>query len=86
MLPAGGRKKAASALTGRALAHARIIAKGWRIRDVLRLVRRCGGKPSQWVKKSGPPFDIADEQFEYHWYECPGVGKVELKRKRIAQP
>ena len=65
------------------LAHARIIAKGKRIRDVHRLVARYGGRPSQWVKKSSPSFEIAGQHFEYHWYECPGIGKVELKRIQV---
>lgn len=65
------------------LAEARVIAKGKRIRDVGHLVARYGGRPSKWVKKSGPCFEIAGEHFEYHWYEHPGIGKVELKRKRV---
>lgn len=65
------------------LAQARIIAKGKRIRDVRHLVAMYGGRPSKWVKKSGPRFEIAGEHFEYHWYEHPGIGKVELKRKRV---
>ena len=66
------------------LAQARVIAKGKRIRDVERLVERYGGRPSKWVKKSSPRFDIAGEHFEYHWYEHPGVGKVEVKRKQVS--
>jgi hypothetical protein len=55
----------------RFLAQARVIAKGTRIRGVHRLVARYGGRPSKWVKK--------------HWYEHPGIGKVELKQKQINQ-
>jgi len=40
----------------------------------------------QWVKKSSAPFEIGAQQFEYHWYEHPGIGKVELKRKQVNQP
>jgi len=65
------------------VAQSRVIAKGRRIRDVRRLVERYGGKPAGWVKKSSPRFDVDSEQYEYHWYEHPGIGRVEVKRKRI---
>jgi hypothetical protein len=65
------------------LAQSRVIAKGERIRDVQRLVTTYGGRPSKWVKKSSPRLVIADHQYEYHWYEHPGIGRVELKRKRV---
>jgi hypothetical protein len=68
------------------LAQARVIARGKRIRDVRRLVVRYGGRESAWMKKSSPTFEIGGEHFEYHWYEHPGIGKVELKRKRVDQP
>ncbi|MBI3698620.1 MAG: hypothetical protein HY238_27750 [Acidobacteria bacterium] len=74
-----------STLSRRTLAQARVIAKGKRIRDVRRLVARYGGRPSQWVKKGSPPFEVAGQHFEYHWYEHPGIGKVELKRKQVNQ-
>ncbi len=76
---------AISTLTRRMLARARVIAKGRRIRDVNRLIARYGGRPSKWVKKSSPRFELAGEHFEYHWYEHPGMGKVEIKRKRVDQ-
>jgi hypothetical protein len=41
-----------------------------------------GGKASGWVKKSSPRFEITGHQYEYHWYEHPNVGRVEIKRKR----
>ena len=72
-------------LTRRMLAQARVIAKGRRIRDVRRLLASYGGRPSKWVKKSSPRFDVKGEYFEYHWYECPGIGKVEMKRKQVKQ-
>ena len=65
------------------IAQSRVIAKGKRIRDIRRLVETYGGKPSKWVKKSGPRFAIGGRQYEYHWYERPGIGRVELKRKRV---
>jgi hypothetical protein len=77
-------------LPTRLLAQARVIAKGNRIRDVHRLVRRYGGRASKWVKKSSPQVEIAGDQFEYHqfeyhWYEHPGLGRFELKRKLVRQ-
>jgi hypothetical protein len=68
------------------LAQARVIAKGKRIRDVGRLLASYGGKASNWVKKSSPVFEIEGHRFEYHWYEHPGIGKVELKRKQVDRP
>ena len=35
------------------------------------------------MKKSSPPFEIKGERVEYHWYEHPGIGKVEMKRKQV---
>jgi hypothetical protein len=75
-----------SKLSGRILAQARVIAKGKRIRDVARLVRLYGGRESNWTKKSSPVFELEGEDFEYHWYEHTGIGKVELKRKRVNRP
>ena len=65
------------------LAQARVIAKGRRIRDVQRLVRTYGGVPAEWVKKSSPLFEIAGHQYEYHWYEHPSIGRVEIKQKQV---
>jgi len=67
------------------LAQSRVIAKGEWIRDFRRLVATYGGEPSKWVKKSSAPFEIKGEHFEYHWYEHPGIGKVEMKRKQVKQ-
>lgn len=67
------------------ISQARVIAKGKRIRDVQRLVTTYGGKPSQWVKKSSPLFEIAGQQYEYHWYEHSGIGRMELKRKQVKE-
>jgi hypothetical protein len=65
------------------LAQSRVIAKGTRIRDVDRLVRTHGGKPARWVKKASPSFEMASRTYEYHWYECRGIGRVEVKRKQV---
>jgi hypothetical protein len=71
-------------LTPRMIAQSRVIAKGRRIRDVRRLMATYGGQASRWVKKSGPSFEVDGRVFEYHWYEHPDVGRVELKRKEVA--
>ncbi len=63
--------------------QSRVIAKGNRIRDVQRLVDKYGGRKSKWTKKSSPRFEIAGHLYEYHWYEHPGIGRIELKRKRV---
>jgi len=65
------------------LTQSRVIERGKRIRDVRRLVRSHGGKPSGWVKKAGPSFTMAGRTYEYHWYECRGIGRVEVKRKQV---
>ena len=77
------RARTIEQLTPRMLAQSRVIAKGNRIRDVQRLVTTYGGKRSIWVKKSSPAFAAGRHYYEYHWYEHPGIGRVELKRKRV---
>ena len=67
------------------LAQSRVIAKGKQIRDVRRLVMQYGGRASKWVKKSSLRFEMAGDYFEYHWYEYPGIGRVELKRKQVSK-
>lgn len=71
-------------LTKAMVSQSRVIAKGLRIRDVRRLVREYGGRISRWVKKSSPPVQAETATFEYHWYEHPGIGRVEVKRMRIS--
>ena len=53
------------------------------LRDVQRLVETYGGKRATWVKKSSPRFELGRHHYEYHWYEHPGIGRVELKQKRV---
>lgn len=65
------------------ISQSRVIAKGNRIRDVKRLVDTYGGRKSKWVKKSSPRFEIGKNQYEYHWYEHFGIGRVELTLKQI---
>ena len=73
----------ATELTPRMLAQSRVIAKGNRIRDVQRLVADYGGRSSQWVKKSSPRFEINGLEYEYHWVEHAGIGRIEVKRKQV---
>lgn len=72
-------------LTPKLLAQSRVVAKGNRIRDVQRLVMTYGGKTASWVKKSTPMIELEQEIIEYHWYEHPRIGRVEVKRKVIQQ-
>jgi hypothetical protein len=65
------------------ISQSRLIAKGQRIRDVERLVSIYGGRASQWVKKSSPRLEDNEGIYEIHWYEHPGIGRVELKRKQV---
>jgi hypothetical protein len=65
------------------ISQSRVIAKGQRIRDVERLVGTYGGRASQWVKKSSPRLEDDEGLYEIHWYEHPGIGRVELKRKQV---
>jgi len=60
-----------------------VIAKGRRIRDIERLLRERGGKPSMWTKKCSPAVEIDGDLFEYHWYEHHGIGRFEMKRKKV---
>ena len=65
-------------------AKSRIIAKGRRIGDINRLVKDYGGNASKWVKKSSDQFEEKGEYFEYHWYEHHGIGRFEIKKKRVS--
>jgi hypothetical protein len=65
------------------LSQSRIIAKGRRIRDVERLVVTYGGRASRWIKKSSPRLEDNEGPYELHWYEHPGIGLVEVKRKQV---
>lgn len=71
-------------LTQQMISQSRVIAKGKRIRDVQRLVNSYGGIKSKWVKKSSPAFEIAGHFYEYHWYEHRGLGRFEIKRKKVS--
>jgi len=67
------------------ISESRVIARGNRIRDVQRLVDMYGGQKSKWKKKSSPRFDAGNHQYEYHWYEHPGIGRVDLKLKQVSE-
>ena len=60
-----------------------MIAKGRRIRALEKLLREHGGKPSMWTKKSSPAVEIDGDLFEYHWYEHHGIGRFEIKKKKV---
>ena len=77
------RKEHVSGLTKELIARSRVIAKGRRIRDLKRLVVNYGGKPSTWTKKSIPGIDIDGILHEYHWYEHHGIGRFEIKLKKV---
>ena len=68
------------------LAQSRVIAKGRRIRDLNRLLETYGGTRSKWLKKSSPTIEVSGDFFEYHWYEHPGIGRVEEKRVKVIRP
>ena len=60
------------------------IARGRRIREVMRLVQTYGGQASRWSKRKGPRQVVDGVTYEYHWYEHHGLGRVEFKLKRIS--
>ena len=71
------------ALTPEMISKSRVIARGRRIRDLKRLLDSYGGVASQWLKKSSPPVEIEGEHYEYHWYEHHGIGRFEIKLKKV---
>lgn len=83
----GAKIKEQSYVTG-----IKAIAEGEKIRDVQRLVRehKINGsqesKAKDWAKMRGTATLVTKdgeyENCEVHWYQCPGVGKVEFKVKR----
>lgn len=36
-----------------------------------------------WTKKSSPVVEIGGGKYEYHWYEHHGLGKFEVKKKKV---
>lgn len=70
-------------LTEELIAQSRVIARGRRIRDLERLLKKYGGIPSMWTKKSSPTVEIGRERYEYHWYEHQGIGRFEVKKKKV---
>jgi hypothetical protein len=70
-------------LTNELIARSRVIAKGRGIRDLKRLLQDYGGKSSMWTKKSSPPVEIDGDVYEYHWYEHHGIGRFEVKIKKV---
>jgi hypothetical protein len=70
-------------LTKELIARSRVIAKGRGIRDLKRLVHDYGGESSMWTKKSSPRVEMGGEVYEYHWYEHHGIGRFEIKIKKV---
>lgn len=62
-----------------------VIARRFSIRDLERLRREHGGR--DWRKLKGVArVELVDGSVrlaELHWYECHGVGKREIKIKRL---
>ena len=36
-----------------------------------------------WTKRSSPAVEIDGDLYEYHWYEHHGIGRFEIKRKKV---
>jgi hypothetical protein len=36
-----------------------------------------------WTKKSSPTVEIDGDLYEFHWYEHHGIGRFEIKRKKV---
>jgi hypothetical protein len=70
-------------LTRDLIERSRVIAKGRKIRDLKRLIKDYGGNSSLWTKKSSPQFEFGGEKYEYHWYEHHGIGRFEIKKKKV---
>lgn len=64
-----------------------IIAVGSSIRNLEALRRRYGG--TRWRKLKGNAYVIDEEGntvwAEVHWYECHGIGRREMKVKRVLE-
>lgn len=67
-----------------------VIAEGSGINEVSRLIDQYGGLRKNWKKMKGSGIATDPETgrraiVEVHWYECHGIGKVEMKNKAIRQ-
>lgn len=60
-------------------------ARGRSIRDIVRLRRDYGGRDWRNLKGNGDVelMDGSIRRAELHWYECHGIGKREVKIKRL---
>lgn len=72
-------------LTKDLISRSRVIAKGRGIRDLPRLLDVYGVRPSMWTKKSSPTVEFDGEVYEYHWYEHHGIGRFEIKKKKVSE-
>jgi hypothetical protein len=73
----GGSAFSGPKWTAKMLSESDVIAQGYNIRDVQRLVHTYGGNPKGWKKMKG--WDENGQ--EWHWYYHSDVGKVEVKPK-----
>jgi len=68
-----------------AISEMEVIAVGGSIRELVRLEKAYG--PGRWRKLKGKALlrfsDGSTIQAEVHWYEAHGVGRKELKVKRL---
>jgi hypothetical protein len=66
---------------------AETIATGSGIREIARLRKRYGG--ARWRKRKGvAEVELASGEIvwaEVHWYEATGIGRRELKIKRLLE-
>lgn len=62
-----------------------LIARGSSIRDIVRLRRDYGGRDWRKLKGNGNVelMNGSIRRAELHWYECHGIGKREVKIKRL---
>jgi hypothetical protein len=71
-----------------AIADIESIASGRKVRESRRLRKIYGGR--RWKKLKGTALvKLADDRMvlaEIHWYEAHGIGRKELKIKRILEP
>ncbi len=69
----------------RPIENIEVIARRFSIRDLERLRRDYGGE--DWRKLKGEAsvelLDGSVRIAELHWYECHGIGKREMKIKRL---
>lgn len=88
------RKKNWFLKKGSTVTGVKVIAEGEKIREVQRLIEKfplANGtltKAQDWLKCRGTAIitDGKKEEIkEIHWYQCPNIGKVEIKTKERSE-